>query len=111
ANNAKAYPYEIASREQVINDALGDNPILVYVDPETRSIHSYLRKVGSQTLTLELREGQLVDLETGTTWDPARGFAIKGELKGQILLEIPYVTAFDWAWLAFHPDTEFYSGG
>lgn len=109
-NDSKAYPYEIASREQVINDQVGENPILVYVDPVTRSIQSYLRRVEDQTLTFQLKGSKLVDLETGSFWEPSRGLAIEGKLKGQGLLQVPYVTSFDWSWQYFHPNTQFYLG-
>ncbi len=110
-NDAKGYPYEIASQERVINDTIGDTPILVYVDPATRSIHTYLRQVDDRALTFEMRDGSLIDLDTGSVWEPSRGVALDGDLKGDVLFEIPYVTSFDWAWMNFYPDTDFYSGG
>lgn len=108
--DAKAYPYPIASRQRVINDAVGTNPILVYVDPQLRSIQVFLRKVGERTLTFEFRDGELLDRETGSVWNPTLGLATEGKLKGQILLQVPYVSSFDWAWLNFYPDSQFYLG-
>jgi len=108
--DAKAYPYLIASSQRVINDTIGPNPILVYVDPERRSIHTFLRKVGERTLTFELRDGELVDRETGSRWTPTLGLATQGELEGEILLRVPYVSSFDWAWADFYPESQFYQG-
>ena len=73
-------------------------------------MHAYLRQVGDQVLTLALdKTGEyLVDAETGTTWDIARGLARKGTFQGQALLLVPYISSFDWAWLDFHPESEFY---
>lgn len=110
AGGSKGYPYKIASEERVINDEVAGHPIVIYVDPDTRSISSYLRRVGDLVLTMELVEGALTDIETGSKWDPVRGLSIEGELQGEIMLEVPWVTSFDWAWQNFHPDTELYSG-
>ncbi len=92
----------------MINDAVGPHPVVVFTDPETRNVHIYLRDTGRQVLTFTLRDGKLVDGETGTVWDPARGLAQEGPLKGTLLKEIPYSTAFDWAWQDFYPDSSFY---
>lgn len=110
-DHAKAYPFDVASEKRVINDWIGDNPILVYADPDTRGIYSYLRKANDEILTFEMREGLLVDIETGSVWEPSRGFAKEGELEEQVLLEIPYLTAFPWSWLDFNPGSEIYGQG
>ena len=46
--------------------------------------------------------------ETGSTWDPGIGHAVEGELRGEVLKQVPYATAFDWAWADFYPDTAVY---
>ena len=58
-------------------------------------------------MLIESGEG-LVDAETGSTWDMSRGLAREGEFQGQALLRLPYLSSFDWAWLDFHPNSEFY---
>lgn len=108
---ARAYPYEVAAEEVVIEDWLGDIPVLVHVNPQTRSIHVYLRQLGDGTLlTFTGNAEQLVDDQTGSIWTPERGLAIEGELSGQAMRELPYITSFDWAWHDFYPHTTFYSG-
>ncbi len=107
-DNVKAYRYTEAVKERVINDSVGPHPVVVLGDPETRDIHIYLRDTGRQVLTFALRDGKLVDNETGTAWDAARGLGQQGPLKGTLLKEIPYSSAFDWAWLDFYPNSSFY---
>ena len=34
--------------------------------------------------------------------------AVEGPLRGELLQEVSYSTAYDWAWLDFYPDTEIY---
>ena len=108
--HSKAYYYPALAQERVVNDFIGPYPVTLYVDPETRNVHAYLRQVDDQVLTLALDEtGQrLIDQETGTSWDIARGLARDGALKGATMLLLPYISSFDWAWLDFHPDSEFY---
>lgn len=106
--DAGAYPFEVVSRERVVNDFIGESPLLVYADPETRHIGTFLRIVNDATLTFQWRDGRLVDIETASTWEPTRGVAIEGPLKGEVLLEIPYVTSFLRNWLDFHPASRVY---
>ena len=114
---ARAYWFPDAARDRVINDTLGDFPIVVFVDPDTSNIETYLRHPvvdGSELddsviLTFELTEsGDVVDDETGSTWDVIRGVAIEGPLQGSLLQKVPYISAFNWAWADFYPNTTFY---
>ena len=115
-DHAAAYPYDIASNEQVINDLVGDDPIAVFVDPETRSIKIYLRVpaevdrpegVGEVHFETEA-QGRVVDMETGSVWDTERGVAVEGPLNGAFLHQVPYITAYKWAWLDFYPHSTVY---
>ena len=40
---ASAYPYGTASVLRIINDRIGDHPMVVFVDPDTRDISDFLR--------------------------------------------------------------------
>ena len=91
--NAKAYPFTPVSKQGVINDFIGPFPVLVFADQETKAVHSYLRKVNDQVLEFELREDILVDIQTGSTWNVARGIAVDGPLRGEVLRTVPYITS------------------
>jgi len=108
--HSKAYHYTALAEERVLNDFVGPYPVVLYVDPQTRDVKAYLRQVGNQVLTFSLgvEKGRLVDTETGTIWDVTLGLARDGILKGEAMRQVPYLSSFDWAWLDFHPDTEFY---
>ena len=107
---AKSYRFSPASWEGVINDWLGPYPVLVLADAETKAVHTYLRRGGDEDLEFELRDGLLVDRQTGSNWDVARGIAVDGPLRGTVLQQVPYMTAFDWAWEDFFPHSELYLG-
>jgi len=108
--HAKAYPFRITSKEAVVNDRIGDFPVVVLADAETKAIHSFLRTVRDENLVFTLQEGKLVDLQTGSFWDATRGIAVDGPLRGEVLQKVPYITSYDWAWEDFYPHTEFFQG-
>ncbi len=105
-DQAKAYYYEDVEAVGVINDTLGETPIMVWA--ENNDIKAYIRQLGDQTLTFELQNGVLVDLETGSTWEISRGLAVEGPLTGEGLQPIPSLSSFDWAFEDFYPLGEFY---
>ena len=114
-NSAVAYEFTVASQEGVINDSVGEHPVAVIVDSDTRDVEVFLRRVpveGSERpfeLTFALdSENRLRDVETGSVWSLAQGVAIDGELRGAPLQQVPWVSAFDWAWEDFFPHTTFY---
>ena len=116
-DRAMAYPYELASRSRVINDRIGEHPVAVFVDPATRDIRVFLRRplgtpAGGPVVSVLAFEvdgaGRVHDRETASLWDTFRGVATEGPLKGARLQEIPYTTAFDWAWRGFFPHSGFY---
>ena len=106
--HAKAYPFELASKEQVINDWMGPFPLVVLVDTKTKAPHIYLRVAGPRDLEFKIEDGVLVDLQTGSTWDSSKGIALSGPLQGTLLQQVPYVSSFEWAWEDFYPHSEFY---
>ena len=105
---AKAYHFPAASREAVVNDQIGPFPVVVLADAETKAVHVYLRRAGDRELDFTLRDGLLVDQQTGSTWEVARGIALDGPLRGELLQQVPYMTAYDWAWKDFYPDSKVY---
>jgi hypothetical protein len=107
--HARAYRYPDVARVGVINDAVGPYPVLVYANPSTRRVQTFLRTLGQRTLTFAPGEAGLVDAQTGSTWDPLRGIATAGPLRGQALRVLPHNSSFDWAWIDFYPHSTFYT--
>jgi len=111
AQDAISYPYDIASDAIIINDMLGDIPILVHVNPVNRSIHVFVRQISDGTvLTFTGDEETMIDDQTGSIWDPTRGLATDGDLQSESIREIPYVSSFRNSWLVFYPNSETYAG-
>jgi len=106
ADDAKAFYYRDVAQRGIVNDTLGELPIFVWAGDN--NFHVYIRQVGGQTLNFQLDNDTLVDIETGSTWDLTRGLATSGPLTGESLQPVPSLSSYDWAWLDFYPDTEFY---
>ncbi|MBM3944032.1 MAG: DUF3179 domain-containing protein, partial [SAR202 cluster bacterium] len=68
------------------------------------SAAAYDPTVRGQRLTFFVRDGLIVDSQTGSAWD-ITGRAVSGPLAGERLAPILHGTHFWFAWAAFHPDT------
>ena len=109
--HAAAYPFPVASKERIINDRIGPIPVVVVVDPETKAVYIYQRQVGDRELEFILRDEQLMDAETQSTWDRVIGEAVEGSLKGELLQRVPYITSFDWGMGGLLPPFELLRNG
>jgi len=107
AEQSKAYYFEDVQAAGVVNDLLGDIPVMVWA--EDVIYQAYVRQVGERVLTFRFEGQKLVDAETSSEWDRDRGLAIAGPLKGESLQPVPSLSSYDWAWLDFYPDSTFYS--
>ena len=77
--------------------------------PAPRSIHLYVRQLPDGTeLTFTGSDTELVDEQTGTVWNPVNGLALAGELQGEALRELPYISSFHRDWQVFYPHTDFF---
>ena len=102
---AVAYPVPELRAKLVVNDVVAGVEIAVVVDPaEPDRWAVFSRQLDSSVVTLEERGGQIVDLETGSVWDPVRGFATEGKLAGNNLSLLPGFTAFPGDFDTFWPD-------
>jgi Protein of unknown function (DUF3179) len=63
--------------------------------------------IGGRRLSFEVREGAVVDRESGSTWS-LTGQAVDGPLEGEALDPVAHLDTFWFAWQAYHPDTEVY---
>lgn len=105
-DTAVAYPLDTIEAQGVINVAEEGIPPIVLVHlGEKGAVAAWSREVNGQILTFSLDNGQLVDSETGTTWDARTGQAVGGELQGAILAPAD-VWITDWrGWLGLWPGT------
>ena len=118
----KLYPFSVFKTEAVINDQVADMPVVVFsrqgtlsaldgsVIADSRQVPSataYDRRLDGNVLSFELRDGRIVDTQSGTHWNMF-GTGIDGSLSGRQLASAPGSVHFAFAWLAFNPDSEIY---
>jgi hypothetical protein len=91
----KGYPLQILTWHEIVNDRVGDTPVVVTFCPLCNTAIAFERRVGGKVLdfgtTGRLRFSNLImyDRQTETWWQQATGEAIVGELTGTQLQFIP----------------------
>ena len=121
---AVAYPFGRLAGERVVNDVVGGANVVVFYEPGALSAFAgadggarrvvgaavaYRANVGGMDLTFALRDGRVVDEQTGSEWG-VMGRATTGELAGESLALVAHGTYFWFAWGAFYPGTEIWDG-
>lgn len=63
--------------------------------------------LNGQTLifTYDSKNNAFIDKQTGSQWN-TEGKSIKGTMKGNLLLRLPFDEGFWFEWSGFHPATE-----
>ncbi len=121
-----AYPHSRTREQKVVNDRIGDRPVVVFhtsgavsaldaarvaESKEVGSTGVFDRRADGQTLTFQFTDdeetGRFVDEQTGSRWT-LTGRAVSGPLKGTQLDRIPHTDSFAFAWFAFRPNTRVY---
>ncbi len=75
--------------------------------PESAAVGAaaaYIPEVGNRRLTFVVRDGEIVDDQTGSTWTIA-GEATEGPMAGNRLEVAIAIDSFWFDWAAFHPET------
>lgn len=92
---ARAYPLQILTWHEIVNDTIGDTSVAVTFCPLCHTAVVFDRRVNGEELTFgttgNLRFSDLVmwDRQTETWWQQFSGEAVVGELVGEELLEVP----------------------
>jgi hypothetical protein len=104
---SKAYLEDSLLEAELINDVVGDSPVLVFVDPVSTEIRFFQSVISTGSLTFRFQGDGLIDDETSSRWD-FEGFATNGPLAGTQLVEEAGLPSYWFAWVSFHPETELY---
>ena len=112
---AVAYPLTALQKQSPLIDMVGSAPIVLVLGEDNRSVRAFERTVDGRKLEFfqktEKDAGlQLIDAETGSTWN-FEGKAIGGSLAGKQLKKIFVLEDYWFDWRLYHPDTSIYSIG
>lgn len=106
---AKAYPMPVVYREGVVNDRVGDQPVVVAVGPGNVLV-AYGARIDGDRLEFELADSQHLRAD-GSRFRISSGRAADGPHEGKRLQRLTDVSRLFWrSWLDFHPDTAVYGG-
>lgn len=111
---ARAYPFRVVDEAGVVNDRVGELPVVVATGPsDTPSVDSgelfaYDRRVEGRAFEFEpAGRGRMT--AGGSTWSIPTGRAVDGPHEGRRLAQAGATTAVYWfAWLEFNPETDVY---
>lgn len=107
---ARAYPIQVMTWHELVNDTIGDVPVTISYCPLCNSALAYDRRLGDRVLDFgtsgRLFNSSLVmyDRQTETLWTHFDGVAVAGQLTGEELDTYPISTT---SWEDFrtaHPD-------
>ncbi len=119
-----AYPFSLLRREGVVNTEIDGEPVVVFWKSGTRSAldeeviadshdpgsaAAFSRRVDGRLLRFEAEGDVFRDAETGSLWT-LLGVAIDGPLAGTRLETVNAENGLWFAWAAFRPTTEIYTG-
>lgn len=103
---AKAYPLELVLKQRVVNDRLGEVPLVLVGDPASESVRAYRR--GELSFRPGATAGELLDA-SGRRWTVGEEALSPPSGDGTAELgRVPGHTAFWFGWYAFFPDSELY---
>ncbi len=105
---SRAWPFNTLFHEQVINDQFAGRPVLVIMNEPSMSPLLFGRELDNKELTFRWQDGQVLDLQTQSTWNIQTGRASGGPLEGKALPEIVSTLSFREHWHIFHPDSTVY---
>ena len=106
-DDARAYPLQILTWHEIVNDVVGGEPVVVTFCPLCNTAIAFKRTVNGQVFdfgtTGRLRFSNLImyDRQTETWWQQASGEAIAGALTGE---QLEFVPATIIAWEQFRQE-------
>ena len=108
--HARAYPVQIMTWHEIVNDEVSGRPVTVTYCPLCNSAVAFDRRVDGRVLEFgtsgKLHQSALVmyDRQTESLWTHFDGLAVQGPLTGSELDRIPVQMLSFEQWRAAHPD-------
>jgi Protein of unknown function (DUF3179) len=112
---AQAYPFtRLTAQSPVLLDVVGDEPVMLVLGPDKKSVRVFSRQVAGRTLEFYGHSAAnatdpwtLVDDATLSGWT-FEGCAVSGEMKGQCLTRIEALKDYWFDWQHYHPHSTVY---
>ncbi len=104
----RAYPITHFTETAVINDMLGDVPLLIFHDKMSFATTVFKRVVEDRSLTFKHEADYFAQDDSGTEWNLITGEATSGKYNGTRLERVPAVNIYWFAWARYYPQTTIY---
>ncbi len=113
---AKAYPMKLVLAEKMIQDQIGDEPLVVVVGPDQASIRVFSAKLAGEQSALTftrtpgadaIGEAIMSDQQGGSLWN-FQGCALDGKWAGSCLTQVDANKDYWFDWLNHHHETKAY---
>lgn len=108
-----AYPVETVAGLRVLQDEVGGQPIVIFTacGGDFQQVYNRdLQSEGVLDFDIDSATDEIVDKQTGSTWDPT-GRCTAGRLAGRRLLPRPHYNKIFWyVWADFYSNTRIYDG-
>ena len=102
--NAKTYDWNQLTKHRIIQDSLPNNPIVILLENDSASFHTYSRIVNKEILIFHKKQDSIWDVNTGSKWN-YEGVCVDGKLKGNMLKSVRCYQEFLHSWEFFHPQS------
>ena len=104
-----AYPVPMLRDVGVVNDVVARVEVAVLIDPtDDQRWAVFSRRLDDAIVELSIVDGEVVDMASGTRFDPIRGIGRGGDLDGEILDLLPAFTSFPKDVPTFWPEARFW---
>jgi len=104
-----AYSVPLLRDVGVVNDVVAGLEVAVLIDPaDDQGWAVFSRRLDDTIVELSIVDGEVVDLASGTRFDPTRGIGRGGDLDGEILDLLPAFTSFPKDVPTFWPEARFW---
>ena len=108
AGVAKCYDWNQIARLRIIQDSIPNLPLVILLENDTASFHTYSRTIQNETLKFVKKGDTIRDINTGSYWN-YDGLCLNGKLKGTVLQKVDSFQEFLHSWEFFHPKNLRYS--
>ena len=104
-----AYSVPLLREVGVVNDVVAGLEVAVLIDPaDDQRWAVFSRRLDDTIVELSIVDGEVVDVASGTRFDPTRGIGRGGDLDGEILDLLPAFTSFPKDVPTFWPEARFW---
>ena len=105
---AKAYDWNQLVKDRVINDRIKGLPVMLALESDSVSFHSWVPVVGKDTLRFSYSDSLKILVDQNQSRWNWKGECVEGTMNGTKLETVQSYQEFWHSWKTFHPNTEIY---